>query len=168
MTLAGKVAEAFNAFRADAVFVDGGGVGGGVVDRLRQLHVPCFDIQFGAKADAIPAEDETDKFANKRAEMWGALRKALKSGLAIPNDDQLKQELVAVEYGFNQRDEIQLERKSGLKKRLPNLGSPDIADALALTFAYPVAASASAGRLGADQEPQVEHEYDPFADARAA
>lgn len=94
--------------------------------------------------------------------MWGALRKALKSGLAIPNDDQLKQELVAVEYGFNQRDEIQLERKSDLKKRLPALGSPDIADALALTFAYPVAASRSAGRLGADTVALCEYEYNPF------
>lgn len=162
MTLAGKVSELFSSMRADAVFVDGGGVGGGVVDRLRQLHVPCFDIQFGAKADAIPAEDETDKFANKRAEMWGAMRKALKSGLAIPENDQLKQELTALEYGFNQRDEIQLEKKSDLKKRLPAIGSPDIADALALTFAYPVAAHRSAGRIGADQEPQVEHEYNPF------
>lgn len=162
MSLAGKVSELYNVLRADAVFVDGGGVGGGVVDRLRQLHVPCFDIQFGAKADAIPAEDEVDKFANKRAEMWGALRKALKSGLAIPDDDQLKQELVALEYGFNVRDEIQLERKSDMKKRLPAVGSPDIADALALTFAYPVTAHRSAGRLGADQEPRVEHEYNPF------
>lgn len=162
MSLAGKVSAVYNEYRADAVFVDGGGVGGGVVDRLRQLHVPCFDIQFGAKADAIPAEDEIEKFANKRAEMWGALRKALKSGLAIPDDDQLKQELVAVEYGFNQRDEIQLERKSDLKKRLPSLGSPDIADALALTFAYPVTAHRSAGRLGADESPRCEHEYNPF------
>lgn len=162
MSLAGKVSDVYNSFRADAVFVDGGGVGGGVVDRLRQLHVPCFDIQFGAKADAIPAEDEIEKFANKRAEMWGALRKALKSGLAIPDDDQLRQELVAVEYGFNQRDEIQLEKKSDLKKRLPSLGSPDIADALALTFAYPVTAHRSAGRLGADSVALCEHEYDPF------
>ena len=162
MTLAGAVSGVYNELRADAVFVDGGGVGGGVVDRLRQLHVPCFDIQFGAKADAIPAEDETDKYANKRAEIWGALRKALKSGLAIPDDEQLKQELVALEYGFNQRDEIQLERKSDMKKRLPTVGSPDIADALALTFAYPVTAHRSAGRVGADAEPRVEHEYDPF------
>lgn len=168
MSLAGKVSEVYNAFRADAVFVDGGGVGGGVVDRLRQLHVPCFDIQFGAKADAIPSEDEIDKFANKRAEIWGAMRKWLKSGGAIPDDDQLKQELVAVEYGFNIRDEIQLERKSDLKKRLPNLGSPDIADGLALTFAYPVTAHRSAGRIGADQEPRVEHEYDPFKEMEAA
>ena len=168
MSLAGKVSEVYNAYRADAVFVDGGGVGGGVVDRLRQLHVPCFDIQFGAKADCIPSEDETDKFANKRAEMWGHMRKALKSGLAIPDDEQLKQELVAVEYGFNQRDEIQLERKSDLKKRLPNLGSPDIADALALTFAYPVTAHRSANRIGADHEPTIEHEYDPFKQMEAA
>ncbi len=168
MSLAGHVASAYNEFRADAVFVDGGGVGGGVVDRLRQLHVPCFDIQFGAKADAIPAEDETDKYANKRAEIWGAMRKWLKSGGAIPADDQLKQELTALEYGFNQRDEIQLERKSDFKKRLPAVGSPDLADALALTFAYPVVAHQMAGRAGAEENmPMIESEYDPFKELAA-
>lgn len=168
MSLAGRVSEVYNTFRADAVFVDGGGVGGGVVDRLRQLQVPCFDIQFGAKADLIPAEGKIDKYANKRAEIWGAMRDWLKTGGAIPNNEQLKQELVALEYGFNQRDEIQLERKSDMKKRLPAIGSPDIADALALTFAYPVTAHRSAGRIGADATPRVESEYNPFAEKEMA
>lgn len=156
MTLAGKVAEAFHELRADAVFVDGGGVGGGVVDRLRQLRVPVWDIQFGAKAD-MPDSDEPERYANKRAEIWGALRRALR-GLALPDDKELRDQLISVEYGYNQRDEIQLERKSDMKKR--GLDSPDYGDALALTFAYPVMSSAGAG--GAHQVELVESEYDPF------
>src|SRR5262249_23473931 len=49
--LAGRVAEAFHTYRVDAIFVDGGGIGGGVVDNLRALHLHCFDVQFGARAE---------------------------------------------------------------------------------------------------------------------
>ena len=75
MTLAGLVAETFQNERADAVFVDGGGVGGGVVDRLRQLGVPVVDVQFGAKSDNnLGATESGIVYANKRAEIWGSLR----------------------------------------------------------------------------------------------
>lgn len=161
MSLAGKVAEVHALYRADAIFVDGGGVGGGVVDRLRQLRVPCFDIQFGGKPDGRWAEEDSGVlYSNKRAEIWGALKAWLIAGGAIPDDKDLKAELIAPEYGFNIKNEIQLESKADMKKR--GQASPDIADALALTFAYPVMASASAGRAGAEKEDLVEHEYDPF------
>lgn len=167
MTLAGRVSEEHLRFRADAIFVDGTGVGGGVVDRLRQLRVPVFDVQFGAKADRAfaPESEAAILYANKRAEMWGALRDWLKGG-AIADDQQLRNELVGPEYGFNVRNEIQLEKKEDMKKR--GLDSPDIADALALTFAYPVIPNEMAGREGADRRPLVEHEYDPFAMAKVA
>lgn len=167
MSLAGKVAEVHELYRADAIFVDGGGVGGGVVDRLRQLRVPCFDVQFGGKPDGRWAEEDSGVlYSNKRAEIWGALRSWLIAGGAIPDNKDLKAELIAPEYGFNIKNEIQLESKADMKKR--GQASPDIADALALTFAYPVMASASAGRVGAEREPRVEHEYDPFAQMEAA
>ena len=160
MTLAGKVADAYLHYRADAVFVDGGGVGGGVVDRLRQLRVPVTDVQFGAKSDRIALEGDQSAYANKRAEMWGALREWLKGG-AIPSDEQLRQELISPQYGFNVRDEIQLEKKEDMRRR--GAASPDIADALALTFAYPVVPSRMAGRDGIESRPAMcEMEYDPF------
>ena len=133
MSLAGRVADAYTQHDADAVFVDGGGVGGGVVDRLRQLGVPVFDIQFGSKSDRLGLDDA--RYANKRSEIWGSLREWIKIG-ALPAHDELREELVAPTYGFNARDEIQLERKEDMKRR--GVASPDIADALALTFAYPV------------------------------
>ena len=56
---------------------------------------------------------------------------------ALPDDRELKADLVAVEYGYNRQDAILLERKDDMRKR--GVASPDDGDALALTFAYPVA-----------------------------
>lgn len=165
--IASKVAEEYLRYQADAVFVDGGGVGGGVVDQLRNLRIPCFDIQFGSKSDRSDPVEPDIKFANKRAEMYGLMKSWLRTG-AIEDDEKLKAQLTAVEYGFNNRDEIQLERKKDMKKRLPMIGSPDDADALALTFAYPVAPSIMAGGPWAQFKPKVETEYDPLEFAKVA
>ncbi len=159
MTVAGRVAEEYQRFHADAVFVDGGGVGGGVVDRLRQLRVPVWDIDFSKKSDR-PDIENVILYANKRAEIWGAMREWLKTG-AIPDDRDMIEQLSSPTYGFNARNEIQLERKDDMKKR--GMASPDLADALALTFSYPVMASALAGRDGFDERVNlVQSEYDPF------
>jgi hypothetical protein len=162
MTLAGKVAEVYLKYRADGCFVDGGGVGGGVVDRLRQLHVPVLDVQFGGKPDGLGflTGDDGVKFANKRAEIWGMMRSWLKSGGAIPDDPQLRSELTNLQYGFNAQNEIQLEKKEDMKKR--GLSSPDIADALAITFAQMVVPHAHAGGDHHHEDNLVESEYNPF------
>lgn len=153
MTLASRVADEYRRISANAVFVDGGGVGGGVVDRLRQLRVPVFDVQFGGKPDRIGLDFSC---ANKRAEMYAFMREWLKTG-AIEDIQRLEDELCATEYALNARDAIQLERKEELKRRLPEIGSPDWADALALTFAYPVMPREVSPELSG-----LESEYDPF------
>jgi hypothetical protein len=155
MFLAGRVAELYQSYRPDAVFVDEGGVGSGVVDRLLQLGVPVIGIQFGSRPDRLGVGGETHRFANKRAEMWGGLRQWLRGG-CIPDDPSLRSELTGPLYAFNLRDEIQLEKKSEMKKR--GLASPDIADALALTFAMPVISKewTDAGHIS---------DYDPFSEA---
>lgn len=138
MTLAAKVAECYRIYKPDAIFVDGTGVGGGVIDRLTQLNIPVTEVQFGAKADrSLPGQEDV-AYANKRAEMWGNMRAWLKGG-AILNDPELIADLTGVEYGFiirDGRDAIILEKKADMKKR--GLASPDLGDALALTFAYAV------------------------------
>lgn len=163
MLVAGRVAEEYQRYRADAVFVDGGGLGAGVVDRLRQMRVPVIEIQFGGKADrhSIGTGVDTASYANKRAEMWGNMRDWLKGG-SIPDDPELAADLTGVEYGFNVRNEIQLERKEDMKKR--GLASPDNGDALALTFAYPVMPNAHAGGAHAPAS-NVMSDYDPLAAA---
>lgn len=147
----------------DALFVDGGGVGGGVVDRLRGFGVPVIEVKFGAAADnaSLGISGATgERYANKRAEMWGAMRAWLAIG-AIENNDDLKADLVGPLFGHRGKggDEIQLERKEDMKKR--GLASPDWGDALALTFAYPVVAR---GSMGARVKPKT---FDPFAEYAA-
>jgi hypothetical protein len=164
--LAAQVSAAVLELGIDAVFVDGGGVGGGVVDNLRDMHINCFDIQFGAKPDGVGYAQgvEGEKYANKRAEIWGLMREWLKTG-AIPNDEELIQQLTGPTYTLNLQSAIQLERKEDMMKR--GVSSPDRADALALTFSYPVAAHRHAG--GQFPQPaQVESEFDPFSDKRMA
>jgi hypothetical protein len=159
--LAMRVNELKQKLKADAVFIDGGGVGGGVVDMLRLLHVDCVDVQFGAKADTSSVDATAavgEKYANKRAEMWGAMRSALKVGVAMDDDADIAAELTSVEYSFNNRDEILLEPKASMKKR--GLASPDIADAIALTYAYPVVSLPISRLTGARNA----SEYDPYSD----
>ena len=94
--------------------------------------------------------------------MWGALRAWIKTG-ALPPDPELKAQLIGPTYSFNNKNEILLESKEDMMKR--GVESPDRADALALTFAYPLAAHAFAGREG-PQRPIVDFEYDPFSQKR--
>lgn len=164
--LASKVAEVHARYRVDAIFVDGGGVGGGVVDNLRALRVPCFDVNFGSKPDGVGWSGgvEGERYANKRAEMWGLMRGWLKGG-CIPALPELREQLTGPTYKFNLKNEIVLEAKEDMMKR--GLESPDIADALALTFAYPVAANINAGG-DYPHRPSVEWEYNPYDERRMA
>jgi Terminase-like family. len=161
MTLASRVAEHANRLRSTGRFVlinvDGGGVGGGVVDRLRSLNYDVNEVQFGGKAN------DPKKYANKRAEIWGAMRDWLAGG-AIPKDEGLATDLCSVEYGFNASDQILLERKESMKSR--GLASPDAADALAITFAAPVPIVEGDGARGWDRpvkSQRAQRDYDPMA-----
>jgi len=164
MQLAARVAEQFEFYRADGIFVDEGGLGAGVVDRLRQLRVPVIGINFGATPDRSNPGQDAVKYFNKCAEMWGVMREWLKTGGCIPADVDLESQLTDREYGYAMRngvDAIQLESKKDMKKR--GLSSPDIADALALTFAYPVQPNRNAGHAAANRDQLIQHDYDPFA-----
>lgn len=130
--LAGHVAEMIDKLRPKKVFVDGtGGYGSGVVDQLIANGYGRLveDVQFGARAI------DTTIYFNKRAEMYGLMKKWLETGI-IANDQTLIDDLCGVQYGFARENKIQLEKKEDMKKR--GLASPDVADALALTFAFPV------------------------------
>ena len=153
MDLAARVAARMQEWQPDAVFIDSG-AGAGVIDRLRQLGHDVVEVNFGGK----PVTDA--RFANRRAEMWMTLADQVRAGLAIPNDVGLKVELATPTYSYDKQQRIIIESKDDIRKRLPGAGSPDIADALALTFAYPVTARkhgllARAEARGFD--------YDPYA-----
>lgn len=131
MTLAARVAEEINRFRPDGVFIDAG-CGGGVIDRLRQLGYSVIEVPFGGAAL------HAGQYANKRAEMWGEMAQWIKDAGALPDDAALKADLCQVCYDFDIAGRLRLESKETLKARCGK--SPDLADALALTFAAPVRA----------------------------
>jgi hypothetical protein len=159
MAVAARVADEYIRLKAHALFVDEGGVGGGVVDRLRQLRLPVIGVNFGGRPDRHGLEDDHALYYNKRSEIWGALRSWLTVG-GIPDDKDLKEQLCAPQYGFNAKGEITLERKEDMEKR--GAQSPDIADALALTFAHPVMSLTQARPTRGIHQ----IDYDPFAEAR--
>ena len=110
----------------EMVFVDGTGVGGGLVDHLQRRRVNVHDVQFGAKAT-----QRRERYANVRAEIWGIMKEKLQY-LSLPKDTELREQLIGPEFTLNSRDEILLEPKDSMKRR--GMASPDIADALATTF----------------------------------
>lgn len=130
MELAARVANQIDEWHPDAVFIDAGN-GTGVIDRLRQLGHDVIEVNFGGKAI-------NPVYVNKRTEMWFNLKEWLDSGGQIPDDVSLKQDLGAPTYYFDPGNRKMLEAKDEIKKR--GLPSPDLGDALALTFAQPVVA----------------------------
>mgnify|MGYP003677744190 FL=1 len=150
MTLAGMVAQTINEWEPDAVFIDAGR-GEGVIDRLRQLGYFITEVNFGGKA-------LKPMYNNKRSEMWDGIRIWLDDGGSLPPNVDLKTDLCVPTYKFDSSNRLQLESKDDIKKRGGR--SPDLGDALALTFSYPVAAK-KLGHFGFKEE-AVLADYDPF------
>jgi hypothetical protein len=149
-----RIAAVANELNADAIFVDAGGVGEGTAAKLRELGLAVHSIFFGARSDYSSG---LVRCANKRSEMWCAMAQWLKAG-AIPNDAELMAQLIGPEYTENAQG-IVLERKEDMKAR--GLASPDIADALALTFAAPVFTQ---GLMTGPGDHKVQSEYDPMSE----
>ena len=150
MTLAGMVAQTITEWEPDAVFIDAGR-GEGVIDRLRQLGYFVTEVNFGGKA-------LKPMYNNKRSEMWDGIRLWLDDGGSLPPNVDLKTDLCVPTYKFDSSNRLQLESKDDIKKRGGR--SPDLGDALALTFSYPVAAK-KLGHFGFKEE-AVLADYDPF------
>lgn len=155
--LTGKVVECVRKFRAlglecAGIFVDGGGIGGAVVDQLRSLGHNPFEVQFGGS----PTDGQTYRYRGD--EMWGTMRDAITTRLILPNDlEGLKDQLTQREFGYTLvGDKIHLETKKDMKAR--GVASPDLADALALTFAMEVAPR----RVEENPGQTMLAEYDPF------
>ena len=130
MQVADEVKAWTDALGINAVFVDGTGLGTGVVDRLAQLGVPVFGVDVGGKAR------RPSQFADLRAEIfWEVARLLREDAASIPNDSVLVGQLLALRYDVSSTGRIRLESKTRLRKR--GVASPDRADALALAFMEP-------------------------------
>lgn len=143
-------------FGSELEFVDESGfLGAGVVDNLLAAGVPAMAVQFAGKAN-------DPRYANRRAEMWLSMTDAIKRGAALPNEDALVEELTAPTYTFvNGR--FLLEDKDMIKKRIGR--SPDIADAIALTYALP---DMPAAMQQFGQQHRVRTDFDPYGESAQA
>lgn len=143
MRVVGRAVELIRQLRPDAVNIDVGGLGKGVYDRLAELGYAdiCNAVNFGSKPMSRgPTGDKL--YENRRAEMWDLMRDWLQdeTGAQIPDDDELHRDLSgpiwddgATRYKSN--NELIIEPKDKIRQRIGC--SPDMGDALALTFAVP-------------------------------
>ena len=162
MTFVGRITQEIDLMRPDAVFIDEGGVGGGVVDRLRQLGYEIIPVNSSWEPDGLVKV----KVKNKRAEMWQRMKEWIaQPGVALPDTDDIEVDLTGPLYKFDSNNAIQLEKKEDMKKR--GVRSPDLGDALALTYAFPVMPRGEAQRMG-QRITSAPADYDPFADPFAA
>lgn len=130
MTTVGRVIDAIEEYKPVMTVIDEGGLGYGILDRLVEQRYKVRGVNFGWK----PKNPIT--YVNKRAEMWGAMKDWLKTA-SIPKDRDLKDDLTGPGIKPTSSGAIQLEGKKEMKAR--GMASPDAADALAVTFAFPVA-----------------------------
>ena len=129
METVGRVIEAIEEYSPALVVIDEGGLGAGVVDRLKEQRYKIRGVNFANKS-AKPM-----MYGNKRAEMWGSMKEWLKTA-SIPTDKYLKADLIGPMMKPDSKGAIFLESKKDMKAR--GLASPDAADAIAVTFAFPV------------------------------
>ncbi len=151
-----KVIEMIHEFKlqgknVSGLFVDGGGLGAGPVDILRRLGYNPIDVNFGKKA-------VDRRYKRWGDQMWGHMRDSLLR-LSLPNEIDLKTELVQREYNIADGGQITLESKSLMQER--GIRSPDIADALALTFAMEIAPD-NIRKMFNTKPMMAQSEYDPF------
>jgi hypothetical protein len=134
---------------------DTGGWGAGVVDSLIQGGHNPIGINFASKPD-------DEKFKNKRVEMWWRMAQAVKRGMALPDVPELVGELCETLYTVH-NGKLVLEDKAQIKEKLGR--SPDLADALALTFAQEEMPQETS-LIPEFQGGRMESEWDPFEDSR--
>jgi hypothetical protein len=134
--------------QADAVFIDQG-YGTGIYSFGKQAERRWTLVAFAGESGDIG-------YLNKRAEMWNLTKKWLQEGGCIPDDPTLADELCGPEYFVKENGKVKLESKEDMKAR--GVPSPNRADALALTFAFPVIKKVHYPFPVANKR----REYDPF------
>lgn len=132
MQLTGAVVAEYQATQAHLrpveILVDSIGLGSGVVDRLRELKLPCR----GVNVSESPSMKGT--YQNLRAELWFATKAWLEQrGCKLIRDEDLMAELAGPRFKFSSSGKLQVESKDDMRKR--GLRSPDLADAVCLTMA---------------------------------
>jgi len=119
--------------RPIAICVDAIGIGAGVASRLAELGLPVVAVNV--------AESPADRrqYWRLRDELYWKVRDWLvdRKGALHPDDEELVGELTIFKWLPPTSDGlIRIERKDEIRKRLKTESSPDVAEALMLTFAF--------------------------------
>lgn len=108
-----------------SIRVDDTGVGSGVTDYMMKYGYNVIPINFGQRAQ------DPDKYCNAIAEMWFHFRSIINT-VSIPDIQELKNELLTREFGFDNQERRKIQSKEEYKKKYGK--SPDYADALLLCY----------------------------------
>lgn len=121
--------------RPETIFVDAIGLGAGVADRLAELGLPVIAVNVSELASG------SERYVRLRDELWYMIRDWLEPhDVSMPSIEaeplvaKMTHELCSVESEIMSNGKVQVESKERMKKR--GLKSPNLADALALTFAH--------------------------------
>lgn len=116
--------------RPTEILIDSIGLGAGVADRLQEMNLNC---QITA-VNVAELPSMQDKYMRLRDELWFLVREWFESrDVKIIDDEELIAELTTPSFSFMSNGKIKVESKEQMKKKGHN--SPDLADALCLTFA---------------------------------
>jgi hypothetical protein len=139
MQIAGLVMNIDQADKPDRIAIDITGLGAGLYDRLREQmgeRTKLVGVNFGGRPISVQPLDEAGRAgggaANRRSELYMHLRTALQDRFKLPDRDDVQDDLCCFGYRYNSQGQLLFESKADLKKR--GLPSPDLADAIALTF----------------------------------
>lgn len=128
METVGRIVHEAKVDKPAEICVDSIGLGAGVADRLREQGYNVRDVNVSESAAMNP------QAARLRDELWLALRDWLNTRTCkLPKMEELRAELCSPTYSFTSTGKIKVEGKAELKRR--GHRSPDLADALCLTFA---------------------------------
>lgn len=122
--------------KPERMCIDRGSMGQNILSSLRNQK-PRYaaivkGIDFGGTSHAKKANPDRSGPWNVRAEIYGRMREWLVDGGVIPDDDELASDLSAAKTKYRPNNDWLLESKTQMKDR--GIRSPDLADALALTF----------------------------------
>jgi hypothetical protein len=110
------------------VNVDTVGIGYYMAQHLRDHGLPVSEINVGQAAR------DTDKYVNRKAEVYWSFRlRAMSGDLAGLTDEKTIAQLAGLRYSHNSRGQVVIESKEDARKR--GVKSPDRAEAVVLAFA---------------------------------
>lgn len=146
VTAANKLKQIIDVDKPAKMFIDAGGLGGGVYDLVasfgREYEKICVGVNFGSEPQEpeirLPDGSEMPGPRNRRAEMWMRSRDWLMDelGVDIPDEAVYQSDAVGPSYKYDSNQRLILESKESMRKR--GVRSPDVWDAVALTFAEAV------------------------------